>query len=204
VFLIPEKNQNQSRYLTYEQMNLINAFRGLNLDQAILSMLMVSAIIHNSQCANVIFARLLQVPYLAYNYFACYYGTEPAQQICNLMSQNIIMTKRLTEVLMAKDEQTGAAILQQWNNNIDSQSDLFASMNPYWAGGQWHDLLYRALQLNYQQIMALLANECEQSLNIFNRIKDLMILIGDYQARGIMKRLTEIPDILNKPESGYK
>ena len=105
---------------------------------------------------------------------------------------------------MAKDEQTGAAILQQWNNNIDSQSDLFASMNPYWAGGQWHDLLYRALQLNYQQIMALLANECEQSLNIFNRIKDLMILIGDYQARGIMKRLTEIPDILNKPESGYK
>ena len=96
---------------------------------------------------------------------------------------------------MAKDEQTAAAILQQWNNNIDSPTDLFASMNPYWAG-QWHDLLYRALQLSYQQIMALIANECSsrQHIRSYQGFDDHRRLSSE----GNHERLTEIPDILNK------
>lgn len=194
MFTIANNNERltQPRYITYEQMNLINTFREINMDLAIMGRMMVASLIFKSPCADAIFTRQLQIPSKMYNYFASFYGAESAQQIHNLVGQDIILMRRLTEALIARDEKEATAIMEKWYQNVDQLSDLFASLNPYWSKDQWHDLLFRYVQLNYQQITALLSNRYEQSLNIFDRIKELMILIGDYQSRGVMKNLGEV------------
>ena len=118
------------------------------------------------------------------------------------MCQNIIIMRNLTYALMERDEQRAAALLEQWHSNIDTMSDAFAGLSPYWVREQWHSLLSRYVQLNFQQIMALLTGECAQSLNIFDRIKALTVLIGDYQARGIMWGLSK--ESINEPATASR
>lgn len=194
MFAIPnDNNEGASRYLTYEQMNLINAFRGVFLEQASMSRLMQASLIFDTPCADAIFSRLMQSPQITFDTFSNYYGAEMSERAANLISQNLIIMRNLAIALKEKNEEEATSLLQQWNRNIDEVSDLFASMNPYWIKEQWHSLLYRYFQLNYQQMLALITEDCERSLRVFDRIRSVTVLMGDLMARGIMFGLSEIP-----------
>ncbi len=194
-----DSNDSRSRYLTYEQMNLINTFRGASFELANMGRLMLVSMIFDTPCADVIFGRLIQNTELFYNTFSNYYSDETSEQVANLIGQGIINMRGLTEALKSKNEQEATSLLQQWQQSTNMVADLFASMNPFWVKEQWQNLLHRYVQLNYQQMLALLMEDCERALSIFDRIRALTVLMGDYMARGIMFGLTEMNPGMNQP-----
>ncbi|HZK01853.1 MAG TPA: hypothetical protein VFC96_03220 [Anaerovoracaceae bacterium] len=198
MFEIPNGDDVRSRYLTYEQMNLINAFRRISMNAAIFGRLMLDCMIRDSPCFEAAYSRLLQVSYDTFRIFSNYYSEDDSEKLYGLMMQDYILMKRLVESLVAKDEQAAADTMQLWRENISKIADQYAMMNPYWTKEQWETLLSRNLQLVYQQILALFADDCPRAFNIFDRIKSLSILIGDYQARGIMQNLVP-PSINSNP-----
>lgn len=192
MFPIPDNNNAQTRYLTYEQMNLINAFRTINSNQAIYGKFLFDCIARDSPCFEAAYSRLLLVPQELFQIFSNYYSEEDAAGIYRLMMQDAIIMRNLADSVKDRDNEKANALLQQWHDNIDKLSDLYAGLNPYWSRTQWHELLYRQMQLTYQEMIASITDECPRAIEIFDRLRTLGITIGDYQARGIMHGLTEI------------
>ena len=72
-------------------------------------------------------------------------------------------------------------------------------MNPYWVKEQWYNLLYEYIQLTYQEILAFITDDYTRLLDIFDQLKAQTTLIGDYQARGIMRSLSQVPPDMSQP-----
>lgn len=194
MFKIPNNDNEPMRYLTYEQMNLINAFRNINQNYATYERFTLDCTLLNAPCFEAAYSRLLGVPYDAFRIFENYYSEENAAALYNLMVQDAILMHNLTNALIARNEEAADSVMQQWTQNIDAISELYARLNPYWTREQWNNLLIRNMQLNYQQILTLLSGDCARAFDIYDRIRSQAILIGDYQARGIMRALESIQE----------
>jgi hypothetical protein len=199
VLKIPTDGDDRLRYLTYEQMNLINAFRSINVNYAVFSRFMFDCMVRESPCFEAAYSRLLLVPYETFQIFSNYYSEEDGTKIYNLMVQDIVFMKRLTEALIDRDEKDALEIMRRWEENIGLLSEQYASLNVYWTREQWQSLLLRNFHLVYQQILSVVADDCSLSFGIFDRVKSLATLIGDYQARGIIRGLTMSPESVDTP-----
>jgi hypothetical protein len=80
---------------------------------------MLNCAINNPECFEAVYSRLLQVPYNAYRIFSNYYSFEATEKLYNILTQNIILAKNLTDAMIARDQQAANAVLQQWYDNID-------------------------------------------------------------------------------------
>ncbi|GAB1476843.1 hypothetical protein MASR2M70_16790 [Bacillota bacterium] len=157
----------------------------------------MDCIMMNSPCFEAAYSRLLLVPYDAFVIFSHYYSEADAAILYNLMVQNVITKRNLMDALIARDGVAATATLEQWRRNNEILADQYASMNPYWTKEQWNSLLDRDMQLKYQQMLALITGECPRTFDIFDRVKAQAVLIGDYQARGIMRGLRSIQETLD-------
>ena len=144
---------------------------------------------HGSPCYEAAYSRLLQVPNETFAIFSNYYSEEDAANIYNLSMQGIIQMNRLASALVEKDEEGAIGAMEQWGQNIVLLSEAYARLNPYWSKEQWESLLGRNIQLTYQMMQAVIADDCQRSLAVFDRIKAHAIVMGDYQARGIIRGL---------------
>lgn len=179
----------QDRYLTYEQMNLINSFRAFTMEMAIFKRFTATCIILYKDCFDALFARLLQVPYDSFQQMATYLGRERAMTYYNLVNQNVIIMVELLQAMQAKDNQKADALLVSWYHNADEIAEYMASINPYWTREQWQRLLYQDLQMTVNQALAMQVRDYTKSVQIFDQIRHHAILIGDYLAIGIMDML---------------
>lgn len=135
---IPDTN----RYLTYEQMHLINSFRFFMLDMAIYSRFIASCIIIYKDCFDVVFARLLQVPYDSFQQMSTYLGRQEAERYYNLINQHLIIMVELLRAMETGNQQETDALLKKWYQNAEESANYLASINPYWTKEQWHNLFY--------------------------------------------------------------
>ena len=62
MFQIPDNTPSPPRYLTYEQMNLINQFRHVSFDLAMWAYAYTNALKDKSNRADALYAKLLDVP----------------------------------------------------------------------------------------------------------------------------------------------
>lgn len=188
------------RYLTYEQMNLINSFRSFASEMAIFKRFTSSCIILYSDCFDALFARLLQVPYDSFQQMATYLGRDKAMTYYNLVNQHIIITVELLQALQQKDNQKADALLADLYHKADELASYLASINPYWNKEQWQNLLYKDLQMTLSQALAMQTKDYTKSVGIFDQLRNHSVLIGDYLAFGIMQLLNiKEPEIAPAP-----
>ncbi len=154
----------------------------------------------DSPCYEATYSRLLQVPNEIFTIFSNYYSESDAANIYNLLMQGVIQMNRLTRALIDKDEDEAIKAMEQWGQNIIILSNSYAALNPYWSQEQWQSLLERDIQLTHQLVQAMVAGDCTRSLAIFGRTRSHAIVIGDYQARGIIRGLL-LPDGFGQSEA---
>lgn len=117
---IPHENAPVTdRYLTYEQMNLINSFRTSSLEMAIFSRFVASCIIIYGDCFDALFARLLQVPAEIFQEWVTYMGRDTAEKYYNLLTQHIIIMVELLQAIKAGNQQEADRLLTNWYKNAD-------------------------------------------------------------------------------------
>lgn len=196
-----EPNPNPERYLTYEQMNLINSFRFFMLDMAIYSRFVASCIILYNDCSDVVFARLLQVPYDSYQQMSAYMGRERADKYYNLINQHIIIMVELIHALQAGNRQEADTLLAKWYRNAEESAAYLPSINPYWTEEQWRSLFYKYVQLLLNQILTTQTKNFQETVAVFDELRYHSILIGDALAKGIMDLLMiQTPQVAPPPE----
>lgn len=190
----------QDRYLTYEQMNLINSFRSFTMDMEIFKRFVASCIIIFENCFDALFARLLQVPYESFQQMSTYLGGDAAEKYLNQINQHIIIMVELLKALKAGNQQEVDELVVKWYQNADSTASYMASVNPYWSREQWQSLLYRDLSMTLSQAMAMTTKDYSKSVEIFDQLRFHSILMGDYMARGMMQLLNVQPPQVVLPE----
>lgn len=175
------------RFITSEQMNLINRFRFNNIDHAQMLRLMISSHVDSTPCADTAFSRMTDVSYRVYLALLNYYSAELSEEMYNIIAQNFILIRNLTTALKEKNQEATTAALRLLNENSNRIAELYNRMNPYWSESRWQNLMNRYIRLVYLAIFNLIGRNCELAYDIFDRIvAALMITMGDYMAEGII------------------
>lgn len=189
----------QQRYLTYEQMNLINEFRYQTFLLGLWGRALIISIRYDLPNADATYRRLLEVPTAIYENLSTFYGMEQAERYINLLTQYLINFRDLIIAMKAGDSTGAGAAWQRWNQNVEDISSFFAQLNPYWDREQWRSLLYQYNQLIYQHILSILTDEYDQEILINDRILYHTALIADYQSRGLLHNLAPLREVEPPP-----
>lgn len=182
-------SQEESNYITYGQMNLINDIRMLWLQLVLWTRLFLISTITELGNLDAVSKRLNRIPSDFYYKLQLFFGTVNAERFADLLTQHITILKDIAIAL--KDGNTEAvdantALLYQ---NADEISDFLATMNPYWDKGEWQNLLYQYIKLQLESMVAILAGDYEKDIAIYDRLEDHVLILADYMARGIMQYL---------------
>jgi len=190
VFPIPACTQiDGSRYLTYEQMNLINEFRLHSLEYAMWSRALATVLKFQTDSIDAVYERLLREPADIYRTARNFYGPLISEQYLNYLTQQVINFRNLTEALIDNDHQRADQYWERWNQTGDQIADFLASINPYWERAQWQRLLQAYHLMMYYQVMAIISGDYRREIDIYDRIVDHTIIMADYMSRGLMQNL---------------
>lgn len=200
MFPIPTCNRlDGSRYITYEQMNLINEFRLHSLEYAMWSRALANALKFQTESIDATYERLLREPVDIYRTARNFYGPEMSEQYLNYLTQQAITFRNLTEALINNDHQNANRYWQSWRSTGDQIADFLARSNPYWERSQWQRLLEEYHLMVYYEILAILSGEYRRGIEIYDRIVDHTIIMADYMSRGLMRNLANVSPEENPP-----
>jgi len=180
-----EATQNEN-YLTYDQVNIIIAFQKLWLDLASWMRSYIKAEIYDTKSLQSVKNYLLTLPSEFYNTFSIFYGTITAQRIMDLMSEFIKAGIKVVESLKYGDSLLGESRTVEWYKIADDLSSFLARTNIYWDENQWKYLLYQYIKLKIEEINAILNDNYEEEIKLYNSIEDIVFLMASYMARGII------------------
>lgn len=200
MFPIPTCNRfDGSRYITYEQMNLINEFRLHSLEYAMWSRALATSLKFRTDSIDAVYERLLREPVDIYRAARNFYGPEMSEQYLDYLTQQVINYRNLTEALINNDYQNADRYWQNWRKTGDQIADFLARINPYWERSQWQRLLEEYHLMVYYQILAIISGDYRREIDIFDRIVDHTISMADYMSRGLMLNLAATSPGENPP-----
>ncbi len=173
-------------YLTYEQVNIIIAFQKLWLDIASWMRSFIKADIYETKNLQSTKDYLLTLPSEFYNTFAIFYGPVTAQRIANFMQRFIEAGMKVVESLKYGDAILSDSRIVEWYKIADEFSAFLGQINIYWDEAQWKYLLYQYIKLKIDEINAIVNDNFEEEITLYNAIEDMVFLMASYMARGII------------------
>lgn len=183
-------NQNQSTYITYGQMNLINDFRALWTELVIwMRSYMVSTITGFSDI-NAIRNRINRIPWEMSLKLQPFLGVELAEQFQSLLSMYLNHAQILVDAQSNKDQEAMNNTVATLYRDADSMADFLASINPYWSKSQWQNLIYQLTEMGIAEIVAIFSGNYVTEIDLRDRMLLLGLVLGDYMASGVMHYLS--------------
>ena len=175
------------RYLTFEQFNIICDYR-LDWAQLILWLrAYTNSRITNNPDLTAVTNRLYQgVPLSFYNSLQTFYGNVIDQRFSNLLSRFISTSFELTEEMIARNTENVNAITTELYSLSNETASFLASINPYWSKNIWESLLNQTISLLLDGLTNILRGNYELAIQIYDRLLNHAIVMGDYMARGVM------------------
>lgn len=122
-----------------------------------------------------------------YSYLRFFYGPADAQQFSNYLSDYITSLWRVfEEIASSSNDQISDSNTATLYKNAEQLAVFLAGLNVYWSEEQWTSFLNQLTQLEIQEALALATKDFNGEYQLYQRIVDLAILMGDYMARGII------------------
>jgi hypothetical protein len=180
------ENHDQSKYITYGQMNLINDFRSLWTEIVIWLRSYIVSTISGFGDINAINNKLYSIPEDFKQRLEPYLGVGLAEQFQQLLLMYIVNAQSVINAMYNQDQAaTDSAVIALYKTT-DDMSDLLASVNPYWNKVQWQYLLYNLVDMGIVETRQLLTGEFASEIDIRGRMLKHALVLGDYMASGVM------------------
>lgn len=177
----------ETRYITFEQMNIITNSNKLWMEFAFWVRALIESVIRDPERESVIANKLFEdVIKEFYILFEFYYGTQLAQQFMNLLTNFTTGIWRLVEALKNNNTEQVNEYTMQLYQTADDLARFLAQINLYYDESQWRNLFYQAIRLVIDEATSLLSNDFEREVEVSSSMADLVTLMGNYMARGII------------------
>lgn len=122
-----------------------------------------------------------------YTYLRFFYGPAAAQQLSNYLTDYITSLWRVfEEIVSTGNDQVSDSNTAALYRNADQVAVFLSGLNVYWSEEQWKSFINQLTQLEIQEALALATKDFNGEYQLYQRIVDLAILMGDYMSRGIM------------------
>lgn len=180
-------------YLTYEQMNIIDEFQKHILDLAIWRRALVISLKFNLANKEEVFSRLLREPEDSHEIMVTFFGQENADAYLDLMTQQISTYRQLVEALLAKSQKDADAAFKELNNIAINLADFFAGLSSLYTKDQWTTLFQYYEQLLYYEAFAIVTDNYNGEIDLFDRIVEQSYLIADHISRVVLENLQPPP-----------
>ena len=177
----------ETRYITFEQMNIITNSNKLWMEFAFWVRALIESVIRDPERESVIANKLFEdVIKEFYILFEFYYGTQLAQQFMNLLTNFTTGIWRLVEALKNNNTEQVNEYTMQLYQTADDLARFLAQINLYYDESQWRNLFYQSIRLVIDEATSLLSNDFEREVEVSGSMADLVTLMGNYMARGII------------------
>ena len=183
-------NQDQNKYITYGQMNLINDFRELWSELIVWFRSFMVSTVTGFGNINSINNQLYGIPEKLKEKLQPFLGVEWAEQAQQLFLMYIVQAQNVITAIINKDQQAGDAAAVALYGVADELADFLARINPYWNKGQWQNLMYQLNEMGIAETMAMVSGDYDTEINIRSRLLKHALLLGDYMASGVMYYLS--------------
>ena len=120
--------------------------------------------------------------------FRRFYGSEIGGDIENLIRDHLVIAGELVKAAKAGNTKAAAIAEKKWYKNADEIVCFLRRINPYWSPKEMRDMWYEHLALTKQETVDILNNNFAASINTFNRIEKLALIMADDFSRGIIEQ----------------
>ncbi len=186
--------------ISFEQMNAIITFRTVWLEMATWMRNFVYSLADDHPNLPVVTDRLYRgVPLRFYNAFIVFYGPEIAEEYLERITQVITIFWRLVDAMKNKNQQAADQAAAELYRQGEEGAAFLAGINDYWEESRWKDLYTQFIHMGIQAIMSILEKNYENEIRIFDRIKNLTVVMGNYMASGILEKGLNQPASMMSP-----
>lgn len=172
-------------------LELNNLIRKLWEDHVFWTRLVIMSIANNSPDTQIVSNRLLRNATDFGNAFLPFYGSVIAQQFTQLMHDHLTIAADLVMAAKRKDNDAVNSIEKKWYQNADAIAIFLSQINPYWNIEEIRKMLYNHLALTKNEAVAILNNDYQQSIALFDEIENQALMMADIFTEGL---INQFPD----------
>mgnify|MGYP000858728027 CR=1 FL=1 len=184
------KQQQTIPIISYGQMNMQNDFRALTAQMSILSGSYITSIAAGFGNDAAIAGRLYGLPVKFIEKIQMAFGTPSMNALLHLLQMHVIYLITLVNAMKTGDVESIDTNTAQLYRNADDISARFASINPFWDGVQWRNLLNSYIAMTIEEAICVMAGNFEKHLDVCDRLLHHALFMGDYIAAGMLRYLS--------------
>ncbi|NLK39120.1 MAG: hypothetical protein GX303_02560 [Clostridiales bacterium] len=170
------------------QINLINDFRKLWMDELIWGHSLISSIIDGSGDVSYVVRRLFRMPEEFAELFRKFYGVENAATIESLVRQHLLITATIVNDQGTLNEEAYNADRERWFENADNIAMFLSQINPFWNVDIWKQLLHEYIELLETVITSRFNEKYDIEIETFDILHEHVMKMSDYIVEGIKRQ----------------
>jgi hypothetical protein len=173
---------------TKAQVDLMNEIRMLWEQHGFWTREAIMSIVLELPNEAVVVQRLLQNPKDFGRALRPLYGDFIAARFSELLTVHLTIAAELVKASKAGDDKTAADAERRWYANADEIAFLLGSINPFWSQQEWRTMLHEHLGLVKAEAVAMLTQDFEEGIRIFDEIERQALEMADVMSTGIIKQ----------------
>ena len=169
---------------SYEQANLINAFRTIMSKMTYLIRFYVVESITGLGNPEATYNEILMLPLEKSQLVITipgFTGDFPQVALAYLAEMRILI-----DGMVSGDQAKADESIRRLYELSDESAKILAGLSPYWEEEKWRNLLYRYNRCLVAEIIAVKEGDFNQALNIFETLMGIALTAGDYYAEGFI------------------
>ena len=132
--------------------------------------------------------RVLQASDEITDVFAEYLPIAITRQLRNLLMEHVELTNELIRMRKNGNMENYDALTKEWYANANEIAELLGQANPFFEGRETRNLLLNYLDLSREAMEQQLNGEYGQSIETFRDMKNQVLEMADFFARGLLSR----------------
>lgn len=157
------------------------------MEHVIWTKLAIAAIVYNSHDKEFVIQRLLRNPNDFAKAFEPYYGPQISHNIGEIIKEHLLIAADL--VVAAKNNDSNAPMIEKkFYANADKLANYLNSINPYWSVNDIKKMMYNHLALVKAEAVAIIKNNYEDAIRIFDENEKQALMMADQYTDGIIRQ----------------
>lgn len=168
--------------------NMMEAMRLAWLSMLYWTRMYMMSVAADTKDQQAVEERLMEAADEITDVFARTLPIQVVRQLRNLFMEHVELTGDIIRMVKSGNMENYDNLIKEWYANANQIATLFANQNPYFGGRELRNMLLNYLDMTRETIEHQMNGEYDQSIDTFRDLKDAVLELADYLARGLLAR----------------